>query len=63
MANLVGDWGVFTLIAIAAKTSSPKTDEETQVITDIKILSDNLATDIDTIQAATSVSSVSAVLS
>ena len=62
MKSIVGDWGVYTLIAIAAKTSSPKTDEETDVITDIKILSDNLAADIDAIQAATDVATIDSIL-
>lgn len=62
MASVVGDWGVFTLIAIAAKTSSPKTDEETDVITDIKDISNNLSSDIDSVQAATSVAAIDSIL-
>jgi hypothetical protein len=62
MVFTAGDWGIFTLIAIAAKTSSPKTDEETDVITDIKIMSDNLAADIDDVQAATSVAAIDSIL-
>jgi len=58
----IGDWGVLTLIAIAAKTSSPKTDEETQVVTDIKIISDNLSADIDAVQAATNVAAIDSIL-
>ena len=62
MSAVVGDWGVLTLIAIAAKTSSPKTDEELEVITDIKDISTNLSSDIDDVQAATTVAAIDLVL-
>jgi len=55
---IIGDWGVLTLIAIAAKTSTPKTNEELDVITDLKVLSDQLAADIDVVQAATDVDTI-----
>ena len=62
MTAVVGAWGMLTLIATAAKTSSPKTDEETDVITAIKDLSTNLSADIDAVQAATSVAAIDSIL-
>lgn len=62
LETAIGDWGIFTLVAIAAKTSTTKTDEETQVINDITTISNNLAADIDAIEAATSVADIELIL-
>ena len=62
MSAAVGDWGILTLVAIAAKTSSPKTDEETNVISEIKIISSNLASDIDAVQSAGDVATIDSIL-
>ena len=60
--ELAGDWGLFALVAIAGKTSTPKTDEEISVFTDLKILSDTLASNIDAVQSASDVDEIDSII-
>ena len=57
-----GDYGIFTIAAISAKTSAQRTSEETYVIDAVKAVANNLSTDLTTISNATTVDEINTVV-
>ena len=59
---LAGDWGLFALIAIAGKTSSPATPEETSVFSDLKTLFDTLTSNLSSVESASDVDTINSII-